>query len=229
MAKKKPDQETIPTPAKPLGSLQFREMPVADLRPAPYNPRDISETALAGLRESIRRWGYVDPIIWNEATGHVIGGNQRLKVLQESGVEKAQVVVVNIPDMAEEKALNVALNNPGIQGTYTDDVDEILTEIENLLPDVYDMVNMKDVHFDRTAEDIEKPPEEEKIIPEMELLPFESYDYVVFLFRNSMDFDFISEKLGMENVNASRIPSKKKIGLGRCLNGKILLELLKND
>ena len=45
-----------------------REMLVADLVPAPYNPREISEPALDGLRASIERWLPFEPIVWNERT-----------------------------------------------------------------------------------------------------------------------------------------------------------------
>ncbi len=35
---------------------------VADLTPADYNPRQISDRAMAGLRESVTRFGLVQPI-----------------------------------------------------------------------------------------------------------------------------------------------------------------------
>lgn len=61
------------------------------------------------LRRSIETFGYIEPIIWNERTGNVVGGHQRLKVLLEKGAEDIEAVVVDL-DEKDEKILNVLLN-----------------------------------------------------------------------------------------------------------------------
>ncbi|MFA6605125.1 MAG: ParB N-terminal domain-containing protein [Patescibacteria group bacterium] len=97
----------------------IRRMLVAAIKPAPDNPRKISPKAQKALRESLRRWGLVEPLVWNERTGHIVGGHQRLELLCREGVEEVDVVVVDLPP-ADERALNLTLNNPGAQGTFTD-------------------------------------------------------------------------------------------------------------
>ena len=47
--------------------------------------------------------------IWNERTGTVVGGHQRLKVLIEQGIEEIECVIVNLEEK-DEKILNVLLN-----------------------------------------------------------------------------------------------------------------------
>lgn len=101
---------------------------IKDLSPAPYNPRKIQPRALAGLTESIKRFGLVQPIIVNERTGNVVGGHQRIKALQALGEEFAQVLVIDLPEV-EEKALNITLNNPHIEGEFDDGLDALLGEI----------------------------------------------------------------------------------------------------
>jgi DNA modification methylase len=103
-------------------------MKLAALTPAPYNPRTITEEAAKGLRASIRRFGLVQPIVWNRRTSRVVGGHQRIGALQALGKTEAQVVVVDLPE-TEEKALNVTLNNPAIGGEFTDDLQAILAEL----------------------------------------------------------------------------------------------------
>ena len=93
--------------------LVIESKAITDLMPAPYNPRTISAEALAGLRGSVERFGLVEPVVWNRRTGHVVGGHQRLKVLQAMGETSTQVIVVDLPEV-EEKALNIALNSPAI-------------------------------------------------------------------------------------------------------------------
>lgn len=83
-----------------------------DLVAADYNPRkDLQpgDPEYESLKKSIKRWGLVEPIVWNKHTGHVCGGHQRLKILLADGVKETEVVVVDLPEK-EEKALNLALN-----------------------------------------------------------------------------------------------------------------------
>jgi ParB-like chromosome segregation protein Spo0J len=61
------------------------------------------------LLRSVEEFGYVEPIIWNERTGNIVGGHQRFKVLMQLGYTEVQCVVLDIDD-AREKALNIALN-----------------------------------------------------------------------------------------------------------------------
>ena len=88
-------------------------VPVKDLKPATYNPRKISDEALAQLKESITRFKMVDPIIVNSAPkrdGVVVGGHQRLRAAKELGHKTVPVVYVNIPSIEKEKELNLRLN-----------------------------------------------------------------------------------------------------------------------
>ncbi len=108
----------------------IRTVKLKELRPAPYNPRRIDSAALAGLEKSLERFGVVEPIIWNERTGHVVGGHQRLRVLRAKKVSEADVVVLDLDEL-DEKALNVALNSPAIAGEFTDALQALLGEIHD--------------------------------------------------------------------------------------------------
>ena len=111
---------------------------LSELVPADYNPRQISDAALAGLSASIDRFGLVEPIVWNSRTKRVVGGHQRLRVLRARGDTETDVVVVNLSP-AEEKALNVALNNPHIAGEFTDALVDLLLSIKQETPALYDV------------------------------------------------------------------------------------------
>ena len=93
----------------------------ADLLPADYNPRkDLKpgDSEYEKLKRSIEQFGYVEPVIWNKATGRVVGGHQRLKVLMDMGITEVDCVVVDMPE-DKEKALNIALNK--ISGEWDKD------------------------------------------------------------------------------------------------------------
>ena len=145
----------------------------ADLLPADYNPRkDLKpgDAEYEKLKRSIEQFGYVEPVIWNQTTGHVVGGHQRLKVLMDMGMTEVDCVVVAM-DEEKEKALNIALNK--ISGDWDKDklalliadlqgadFDVSLTgfepaEIDDLFKDTL-KDGVKDDDFDVGAE-LEKP------------------------------------------------------------------------
>ena len=153
--------------------MNIEKKNVKDLLPADYNPRkDLKpgDPEYEKLKRSIEQFGYVEPVIWNEKTGRVVGGHQRLKVLTDMGITEVDVVVVDM-DTEKEKALNIALNKisgewdteklalviADLQGT---DFDVSLTgfdpeELEDLFRD--DVKNgVKEDDFDVEAE-LKKP------------------------------------------------------------------------
>ena len=92
-----------------------------DLIPATYNPRkDLKpgDAEYDKLKRSIEQFGYVEPVIWNKMTGHVVGGHQRLKVLIDMGITEVECVIIEM-DEEKEKALNIALNK--ISGDWDKD------------------------------------------------------------------------------------------------------------
>ena len=88
-------------------------VPIDNLHPSEYNPRKWDKEAEGQLKESIKRYGMVDPLLVNSAETRkdiVIGGHFRLTVLKELGFNEVPVVYINIPDIEKEKELNIRLN-----------------------------------------------------------------------------------------------------------------------
>jgi ParB-like chromosome segregation protein Spo0J len=115
--------------------LEVRNLPISKLRPASYNPRlalQPGDAAYIKLERSLREFGLVEPLVWNERTGHVVGGHARLRILREMGVAEVSVSVVRL-SRARERALNVILNNQEAQGRFDPArLAELLTELERL-------------------------------------------------------------------------------------------------
>ena len=67
---------------------------IKDLNPASYNPRkDLQpgDAEFEHIKNSIEKFGYIDPIIINK-NGTIIGGHQRYKVLKELDYKEIDVV-----------------------------------------------------------------------------------------------------------------------------------------
>lgn len=94
-------------------NLHIQQIAIAELNPAPYNPRKWDKEAEHQLTESVKRFGLVDPIIVNNAPERkniVIGGHFRLHVAKQLGFTQIPVVYVSIADITKEKELNLRLN-----------------------------------------------------------------------------------------------------------------------
>ncbi len=137
---------------------------VNELIAAEYNPRKWDEAAVANLKESIKRFGLVDPIIVNSAPGRrniVIGGHFRLAVAKQLGYKEIPTVYINIPDVEKEKELNLRLNK------NTGDWDwDLLAEFdESFLSDVgFNSQDLDEIF------DIEDSPEEFDLEKELQKL-----------------------------------------------------------
>ena len=75
--------------------MNLQKVPVKKLKPAKYNPRkDLKpgDPAYEKIKRSMTTYGYIDPVIWNEVTGNIVGGHQRYKVLVAEGVKEIDCV-----------------------------------------------------------------------------------------------------------------------------------------
>jgi DNA modification methylase len=92
-----------------LNTVQYD---VKNLIFAEYNPRELTRDQHQDLKDSITRFGFVDPLIVNthkERKNILVGGHQRLKIAKELGYKDVPCVEVDLsPD--QEKELNVRLN-----------------------------------------------------------------------------------------------------------------------
>lgn len=125
--------------------VESARMALAELAPADYNPRRISDRAMKGLRASLERFGELGGIVYNKRTGRLVGGHQRVKALLALGETHADVRVVDLP-VSEEKAANLALNHPGIGGEWDDALlAVVLDEVKRDLPTAFDELQLDDI------------------------------------------------------------------------------------
>ena len=149
--------------------LEVRVLPIDSLSPAPYNPRKHlkpTDVAYRKLQASLTEFGLVEPLVWNELTGHVVGGHARLRILRELGVTEVPVSVVRL-SAAREKALNVVLNNQEAQGRYDPTkLADLLTELLDL-PELaltgFDESTLATLRFEPNEDATEEPPPADRV------------------------------------------------------------------
>lgn len=138
-------------------SLTINEITIDQLKELPNNPRHWSDEATEGLRESVKRFGLVDPLIVNH-DNMVLGGHFRLSIAKELGYETAPCVRINIqdPKKVQELALRLNKNTGDWDWDLLAEFDEsLLTDIgfnSEELDDIFDLDEDEPEQFDLKKE-----------------------------------------------------------------------------
>lgn len=94
-------------------NLTIIQVPITELNTNEYNPRKHTKKQFSDLKESIKKFWLVDPILANsneKRKNIVIWWAFRLEVAKETWFTDVPVVYVNISDIKKEKELNLRLN-----------------------------------------------------------------------------------------------------------------------
>ena len=128
----------------------LEQIKLKDIKPAPYNPRQITPQDLEKLNQSIKEYGLVDPILIHLKDNTIIGGHQRYKILKQQNQETGEYETLQlykrgdigwiftnetltIPTESHEKGLNLALNKISGEWDYL--------KLNNLIDELLDDAN----------------------------------------------------------------------------------------
>lgn len=173
--------------------IEIVERRVCELKLDFGNPRKIKKQKREDLEESLEKYGDFDIIVINEKN-QVIGGNQRVSILQKKDPETIVTCKLLIGyTVSEQKYVNIKLNSHA--GEW--DVEELGNWTADLMGDF--------------KLDLEKPekPIEDRSIKEMEPIHYEAYDYVLIACRNELDYNDLVRNLGIEGGQMKVAKSRK--------------------
>ena len=98
--------------------IRYQTLKLADLVHPPYNPRvqiERDTPEYDALKRSLEQHELVEPLVVNLCNMHCVGGNQRLTVMRDMGVEEETCVVIEQPDELKEKRIWQPQNNAAEQ------------------------------------------------------------------------------------------------------------------
>lgn len=132
---------------------EIKTLRLRELKPCGYNPRTMNEEAMSSLQESLRQFGCVEPIVVNRfgRQYRIVGGHQRVKALLANGTVDAPCVIVSL-DPEKEKLLNIALNNPLLQGQFNQTLIDLIESLKKT--DQEDLIDS--LRIEQLRSDIEK-------------------------------------------------------------------------
>ena len=186
----------------------IKQVKRSDIKLAEYNPRYIDKHAKSKLKKNLNKTGLVMPLVWNERTGNLVAGHQRISILDEmegDGNDYEITVSAIDVDIAEEKKLNVFLNNVSAQGYFDSDLLlEILSdsdvgfdgglemgfdalELKSILPE--DLIPQQDVDIVADVKKIEKLKKQRKEYASKVKEEDDAEFFAVVVFQNRAEAD----------------------------------------
>ena len=173
--------------------IELCKMRAVDLKTGFGNPRKIKQEKLRELEQSLKENGDFGIFLIDEHD-NVIAGNQRLKAIINAFGEDAVLDCKRLIGYtkAQLRAINIKDN------THSGE---------------WDMDMLADWAADLTVDlglkaKVEKDLEE-RSIPEMELIHYEKYDYVLIACRNQLDYNNLVRAFGIEKAKVQICKTRK--------------------
>ena len=128
--------------------MNIEKIQIDKLKAATYNPRQISTKQYKDLKESITKFGLVDPIIVNKCYT-IIGGHQRYKICKDLDYKDIGCIILDL-NKEQERELNIRLN----KNTGDFDMDILANEfdIDQLVDWGFKHIDL-DVNIDKIVEE----------------------------------------------------------------------------
>lgn len=137
-----------------MSRIRTAVISLSKLRPNSWNPNVMNDEMYRKELASIRKFGYVNPILARDLVSHyeIIDGEHRWKALKQLGYEEAEVTIIEGLSDEEAKQLTIVLN----ETRGTPDQGKLGTLLRDLLEnvpkaDLLDVLPIDPIAFDRLA------------------------------------------------------------------------------
>lgn len=176
--------------------MKIVERKIKDLRRAEYNPRKANQKKKRELRDSLQKYGFVDPVIVNinpERKDIVIGGHQRLDEWYELGNDTVPTVELDL-SLEDEKELNIRLN----RSTGVFDIEKLglMFNKDKLMEIGFEESEIKKIEneFQQKLSEFDNLNCDYPLVPKFN----EKHDYILIVCQNDMDTLRLRTILGIE-------------------------------
>lgn len=201
---------------------------VNELIPYANNSRTHDDRQIDQVAESIKEFGFTNPILIDEDNG-VIAGHGRLLASKKLNLDEVPCIILNGLSDEQKKAYVIADNKLALNAGWNEKM--LMKELFTLEGKEFDLLltgfssdELKSlVDIDITGDGVESSPQ---IVFSEEV--DESHNYVVLYFSNDIDWLSARTHFDLESVHSKRCNGKPwSKGIGRVVDGAIYLSKLK--
>lgn len=205
----------------------YKEMlETESLKPHPENPNRHGETQIAILADLIRTVGWRYPIVVSKRSGFIVSGHARWLAAKRIGLKQVPVDIQDF-ESADDESLQLLGDNKIPELSHRDNkveadlLQKLLDNNRNTLLAGYRPKELDEILKNANLSEVLR---DDEVIPDMEIQPHEHYDYIVLFFKNDYDWMKALQVFGIQDVNYGQMAERKRIGLGRVVDGARILQ-----
>lgn len=198
-----------------IDGLKSLVVPIDSILEDPKNTVDHSYRNIEMIANSLREYGQRKPIVVNKKTNIVEAGNGTLQAAKMIGAKKIAAVFVNDSDKTA-KGFSVMDNRSAQFAIFNKNLIDVVGLFDDTETSIGFLENEINSFF---SEDDILPKKDDEIVENMEIQPFEHYDYIVLMFKNTLAFTNALTLFGIKKVNIALV-KKQRMGLGRVVDGE---------
>lgn len=195
-----------------------------ELVPYKKNSRTHSEEQIKQISESMKEFGFTNPVLIDEEN-EIIAGHGRVLGAKKLGIESVPCIRLEGLTEAQKKAYIIADNKIALNSGWNEDI--LKMEILDLKDEDFKigLLGFSDSELDKLL-DVDEENEQEVEVEFTEVLG-EEHNYIVLYFDNDVDwlqaetlFDIKPKKALSTRADGVVTSSMERIGVGRVLEGK---------
>lgn len=211
-----------------MSELKIDYLPLDKIKPYKGNAKEHPKAQIEQIKESIKDFGFNDPIaVWGKENT-IIEGHGRYLAAKALNIEK--VPVIRLDNLTDEQRKAYALIHNKLTMNSDFDLDALQEELDAI--NNYDMSIFGFDDIDKDIQEIEQK-EDEPEIQFTEVLG-EEHNYIVLYFDNEIDWLQLQSlidvdgKMNLSTRKDGKIGSSmKRVSVGRVFNGREVLERLR--
>lgn len=152
-----------------IANLDVKKCLLSSLKFDDKNARKHDKKNLKSIKDSLDKFGQVEPLVVQKSTMKVIGGNGRLEAMKDLGWKDCDIALIDI-DNDKAKALGLALNRSAELAEWDDDnLKELLSELD---AEGWDLEGLG-----WNSDDLNKPLKDINGVKELDENEFSSFDH----------------------------------------------------
>lgn len=185
---------------------------IGDLVPHVSNPRKIKAAEKQSLWERIQKYGMIG-IPVRDQDGTLLSGNRRCEVIVQNGLGDMQVDVrTAVRKLTDQELKEVMIIENSHAGEW--DLEMLKQEFDSVVD-----LEAYGLSFEALDQQVKEATQEMETEPELPIVAkfSEKYDAIVIVCSNEIDFNHLSEKLGLDKVQCYK---SSKIGMQRVVDAK---------
>lgn len=202
-----------------MNELFFTEkVRVGDLVPHVANPRKIKAEEKRKLWERLQKYGMIG-IPVRDADGTLLSGNRRCEVIVANGLGDMIIDVRSaVRKLTDPELKEVMIIENSHAGEW--DLEMLKQEFDSLID-----LEAYGIGMDELNEQIAQATKQLTEEPELPIVAkfSERYDSVIIICRNEIDYNHLSEKLGLDKAQCYK---SSKVGMQHVIDAKQLISVL---